>query len=153
MEQAFKQALIAYKKDEVPVGAVIVKDDVIIARAHNQMNSLTDPTAHAELIAITMACNGLNTSILSDCLLYSTLEPCIMCSGAIVLSRMQSAIFPLKDDRFGGITSVCNTLDIEKMHRVSWRKINAFEADSKELLRKFFSKKRKINQMERWLSG
>jgi tRNA(adenine34) deaminase len=101
MQQALKQAKLAYEQDEVPVGAVVVSNNTIIARAHNQVELLKDPTAHAEILAITAACNELGAKYLQDAILYVTLEPCIMCAGAIHWSQIGSIVFGASDIKNG----------------------------------------------------
>jgi len=98
MKEAFKQAEMAFDDGEIPVGAVIVCKDQIIARAYNQTERLNDPTAHAEMIAITSACNYLSSKYLDNCTLYVTLEPCAMCSGAIAEAH-------IKDVKFGAFNN------------------------------------------------
>ncbi len=110
MEQAFLEAEKAYKKKEVPVGAVIVFEDRVIGRGHNLTESLQDPTAHAEILAITAAANYLAHWRLEDTSLYVTLEPCPMCAGAILNSRIPNIIFGAYDPRFGACGSVSNVL-------------------------------------------
>ena len=101
MQQAFREALIAETEDEVPVGAVIVSNGKIIARAHNQTEQLKDATAHAEMLAITAASNALGSKILDECTLYITLEPCLMCAGAIRWSRLAKIVYGAADSKFG----------------------------------------------------
>ena len=108
MQEAVKQAKIAAEKDEVPVGAVIVFQDKIISRAHNQVESLKDPTAHAEMIAITQAANALSSKWLQDCTIYVTLEPCSMCAGALVLARIKRLFFGASDPKAGACGSVAD---------------------------------------------
>jgi tRNA(adenine34) deaminase len=96
MKEALKEAYKAYEKKETPIGAVIVKDGEIISRAHNLTETLNDPTAHAEILAIRRACDMLGGWRLVDCVLYVTMEPCIMCSGAIVNSRIKKLIIGTK---------------------------------------------------------
>ncbi len=153
LRQAVKQARLAYEKDEVPVGCVIVCKGRIIAKAHNQMKALNDPTAHAELIAITMACDSLKSHVLSDCVLYTTLEPCIMCSGAIVLAKMKEVVFIAEDKRFGGQTKADVFSRSKNIWSVSVGQNASHEIDIKALLKSFFAKQRRISEMERWLSG
>jgi tRNA(adenine34) deaminase len=109
MQHALKQAEQALSKDEVPVGCVIVYEDKIIARAHNQVEALKDPTAHAEMIAITQAASYLNSKWLQDCSVYVTIEPCQMCAGALVLARIKRLIFGADDPKTGAFGSVCDT--------------------------------------------
>ena len=105
INQAYKQAMNAFKKDEVPVGAIIVKDNKIIARAYNKKESLKDPTAHAEIIAIKKACKKLNSWHLDDCVMYVTLEPCAMCAGAIIQARIKKVVYGAKSYQDGCIES------------------------------------------------
>lgn len=108
MQEAIKQARIAFDNDEVPVGAVITHQNKIIARAHNQVEMLSDPTAHAEMIAITQAVSTIKSKWLLDCTLYVTLEPCSMCAGALVLARIARICFGAKDPKTGACGSVVN---------------------------------------------
>lgn len=103
MKEALKQAARAKEKDEVPVGAVIVKDDVIIARAHNLKEHKQKATAHAEVLAIEKATKKLGTWCLQDCDLYVTLEPCMMCTGAIELSRIRRLYYGTSDPKGGAV--------------------------------------------------
>ncbi|MBC8183317.1 nucleoside deaminase [candidate division KSB1 bacterium] len=111
MKQAFLEAEKAYDKEEVPVGAVIIFEDRIIGRGHNLVETLQDPTAHAEIIAITAAANYLAHWRLEETTIYVTLEPCPMCAGAILNSRIQNIIFGAFDVRFGACGSVTNVLE------------------------------------------
>jgi len=107
MEMALEEADLAAAEDEVPIGAVIVSlEKGVIGRAHNQREALNDPTAHAEMIAITQAANALQSWRLENCLLYVTLEPCPMCAGAIVLARLQTVVYGAADPKAGA----CDTL-------------------------------------------
>src|ERR1043166_4148508 len=106
MGEALRQARMAYDADEVPVGAVIVRDARIIARAHDQGELLKDATAHAEILAITQAAQVLGDWRLEGCTLFVTKEPCPMCAGAIMLSRFKRLVFGVRDDRAGGAGSV-----------------------------------------------
>ena len=110
MEQAFLEAEKAYRKKEVPVGAVIVFENKIIGKGHNLIESLQDPTAHAEMIAITAAANYLGTWRLEGAYLYSTLEPCPMCAGAVLNSRIAGVVFGAYDPRIGACGTVTNVL-------------------------------------------
>lgn len=100
MTKAYEEALKCLEIDEVPVGAIIVKDDQIIATAHNTRETTQMPTSHAETLAIMDACSKLNTWRLDDCVLYTTLEPCLMCSGVIISSRIKKVVYGAKDDRW-----------------------------------------------------
>jgi tRNA(adenine34) deaminase len=119
MREALKQAKIAGDHDEVPVGAVIVHDGQIIARAHNQVEMLKDPTAHAEMIAITQAASALSNKWLQDCAIYVTIEPCSMCTGALVLSRIKRIYYGAADPKTGACGSVLNIAQNNQLnHRI-----------------------------------
>ena len=111
MQEALKQAKYAASIDEVPVGAVIVFENKIIAKAHNQVEILKDPTAHAEMIAITQATNSLDSKFLNDCTIYVTIEPCSMCAGALVLSRITRICYGADDPKTGACGSVLNIVE------------------------------------------
>lgn len=108
MKQALAEAYKAYDNDEVPVGAVVVHDGEIIARGHNQIKMLKDPTAHAEMIAITQAAAHLANERLNECDLYVTIEPCSMCVGASILGRLKSIIYGANDPKTGACGSAVN---------------------------------------------
>jgi len=116
MASAVKQAQKAAAEDEVPVGAVIVHKGNIIARAHNQVERLNDPTAHAEMIAITQATNFLDNKWLSECSIYVTIEPCSMCAGALVLARIKEIIYGADDPKTGACGSVFNIVNNSKLN-------------------------------------
>ena len=101
MKVAFREAEKAFEQDEVPIGAVVVKNGIIIGRGYNQCESLTDPTAHAEIIAITSAANTIKDWRLKDCQLYVTKEPCPMCAGALVNARIDEVVFGMYDEKEG----------------------------------------------------
>jgi tRNA(adenine34) deaminase len=101
MEQAIKEAQKAFDKDEVPVGAIVVMNETIIAKAHNQVELLNDSTAHAEILALTTAYNSLGSKYLPDATLYVTVEPCLMCSGALYWSKIGRIVFGAFDDKNG----------------------------------------------------
>ena len=137
MNMALKEAMKAYEEDEIPVGAVIVYQDQIIGRGYNQSQRLKDSTAHAEMIAITSAQNKIGSKYLNGCELYVTLEPCMMCSGAIFLSKISKVVYGLDDKEKGFLRS-------SKEHTNKKLKIisNIKEIKSKELLDSFFFKLR-----------
>ncbi|MBL8012544.1 MAG: nucleoside deaminase, partial [Candidatus Omnitrophica bacterium] len=108
MREALRQGTLAAQSDEVPVGAVIVFGNKIIAKAHNQVELLKDPTAHAEMIAITQAANFLQLKWLQGCVMYVTIEPCSMCAGALILSRIDRVVFGAHDEKTGACGSVFN---------------------------------------------
>jgi len=119
MESALREAEQAKKRKEVPVGAVIVHNSRIIGKGYNQIESLQDPTAHAEMIAITAAAAGLGSRRFDGCTLYVTLEPCAMCAGAIVLARIPRLVFGAPDPKSGACGSLFNIVQDERLnHRV-----------------------------------
>ena len=143
MSEALKEAQRAFDDDEVPVGAVIVHERKIIARAHNQIKRLKDPTAHAEMIAITQAASHLGNERLLNCSMYVTLETCAMCTGALVLSRINRLIYGAPDPKTGACGSVFNIAASNKLnHKIKVTK-GVLEADCSNLLKDFFKKKRK----------
>jgi len=142
MKEALKEAVKAFDADEVPVGAIIVHKGEIIAKSHNQIKMLKDPTAHAEIIAITQAANFLQNERLTDCIMYSTLEPCSMCAGAMVLSRIESLIYAAKDPKTGAHESVFKILNNKKLnHRIKVKK-GILEKEASSLIKEFFKIKR-----------
>ena len=116
MQEAIKEAKKALQENEVPVGAVVVHDSKIIGRGYNQVEKLSDPTAHAEMIAITSATNHLQEKCLRDCSLYITVEPCSMCAGAIVLSRLKTVVYGVQDIKTGAHSSVFNLLNEPRLN-------------------------------------
>ena len=142
MKMALDQARAAEAMDEVPVGSVIVSNEKIIAAAHNQRETLKDPTAHAEMIAITQAAESLQSWRLTDCTLYVTLEPCPMCAGAIVQARIGRVVYGASDAKAGAVDSLYKLLsDARLNHQVEV--ISGIEADGcGELLTQFFRRKR-----------
>jgi len=143
MKQALKEAKRAFDLDEIPVGAIIVHKGRVIGRAHNQIKLLKDPTAHAEMIAITQAASYLKNERLKDCNMYVTIEPCSMCAGAMVLARIKALYYAAKDPKSGASGSVFNILQSKKLnHRVKI-KSGILEQESRSLIQKFFKKKRK----------
>jgi len=101
MKEAFKEAQKAKEEGEVPVGAVIVSNNIIIARAHNQVETLNDPTAHAEMLAITSATNYLGSKYLENCTIYITLEPCTMCASALNWAKIDKIVYAAEDEKNG----------------------------------------------------
>jgi tRNA(adenine34) deaminase len=143
MREAIRQAGMAAGADEVPVGAVIVHERKIIAKAHNQIETLKDPTAHAEMIAITQATNFLQRKWLQECSLYVTIEPCSMCAGALVLARIARVYFGARDPKTGACGSVVNIANHQSLnHRIEVT--GGILADEcAALLSDFFQKKRR----------
>ena len=142
MQQALKCAENAQEKDEVPIGAVIVKDNKIIAKGYNKSITLKDTTAHAEIVAIRKACKKLNNYRLNDCSVYVTIEPCSMCMGALVLARIKNLYFGAKDIKAGACGSI---LDISKARTNHKIKIYSglLEQDCARIIKEFFKNKRK----------
>ncbi|MDD5595622.1 MAG: tRNA adenosine(34) deaminase TadA [Candidatus Omnitrophica bacterium] len=143
MREALKQAEKAFSEDEVPVGAVIVYEDKIIARGYNQIERLGDPTAHAEMLALTSATNFLKTKWLSEVSVYVTIEPCSMCAGALVLARVSNLYFGAKDPKTGACGSVVNIVNHRKLNHRIKVKSGILEEECSFLLKEFFKKKRK----------
>ena len=141
MMEAYKEALKAYDKGEAPIGAVIVYNYKIIAKAHNLRQSKQSPIAHAEVLAIQKASKKLNSWRLEDCTLYVTLEPCPMCSGAIIQSRIKNVIFGAYDKKAGCAGSVFNIFNYAFNHVVDV-KGGVMEEECKELLQRFFKELR-----------
>ena len=137
MKQALSEAHIAASEDEVPVGAVVVCNNRIIARAHNQTERLNDPTAHAEMLAITAAVNVLGAKYLTDCVLYVTLEPCTMCAGAIGWAQIGTLIYGAGDEKRGYHCFAPNVL-----HPKIVVKSGILEAECAEAIQAFFRTKR-----------
>lgn len=142
MKIALQEAEKAYQKDEVPIGAVIVLDNQIIAKAHNQTETLQDPTAHAEILAITTANQFLSSKYLQNAKLYVTLEPCIMCAGAIFWSKLSHLVFGAYDDK-NGFTKVENNLEgVSIIHKKLNIKSRVLETECTTILKSFFRNKR-----------
>jgi tRNA(adenine34) deaminase len=142
MRHALNEAQLALKIGEIPVGAVVVYENKIIGRGHNQVEGLNDPTAHAEIIAIGAAADYLNSWRLSGASLYVTLEPCAMCAGALVLSRIDRLIFGAKDPKAGACGSLYNIVqDIRLNHQVQIIPY-VLEEECSQILRVFFEKVR-----------
>jgi tRNA(adenine34) deaminase len=143
MQQALLQAQIAKIKDEVPIGAVIVNADGIVAAAHNVRESEHNPVGHAELIAIQRASQALGRWRLNDCTLYVTLEPCTMCAGAIVLARLARVVYAAHDPKAGAVGSLFNILEDTRLNHQPQLEAGVLEAEAAEMLRQFFREKRK----------
>ena len=143
MKEALKEAKKAYKKLEIPVGAVIVKDGKIIARGHNLKETKEDPTKHAEIIAIQKASKKLSAWRLIDCEMYVTLEPCAMCAGAIINSRIKKVYIGTMDEKTGAVGSVLNLFeDFTFNHKVEVEK-GILQEECKNMLKQFFKELRK----------
>ncbi len=143
MEEALKEANKALKIDEVPIGAIIVRDNVIIGRGHNLKESLNDPTMHAEIIAIKDACKNLGTWRLTDCDMYVTIEPCVMCAGAIYQARIKNLIIGSPDEKAGGVISLYNILFDERLNHQVKVYLGIMKMECSNLMKSFFSELRK----------
>ncbi len=141
LQEALSEARKAFSYGEVPIGALIVKDGEIISRAFNRKEFLQDPTAHAEILAIREASRKLNSWRLNGCTLYSTVEPCVMCCGAIIQSRISRVVYSVPDPKFGGVESLYSILSDERNnHRPVVERVELPEAA--ELLKEFFKRLR-----------
>lgn len=146
MRMALREAECAAAEGEVPCGAVIVKDGQILGKAHNQTELLKDPTAHAEVLAITQAAAALENWRLTDAVLYVTKEPCPMCAGAIVLARLKKVVWGCDDPKRGGARSKFEILDHADLnHRVEIQ-TGVLEAECKAVIQDFFRKRRTENK-------
>jgi len=143
MQEALREAKKAFDADEVPVGAVIVHKGTIIARAHNQIKMLKDPTAHAEMIAITQAAAELKNERLIDCVMYVTIESCSMCTGAMVLARIKELVYAADDPKTGACGSVIDLANHKRLNHKIKVKRGVLEKESISLIQEFFKKKRK----------
>ena len=142
MELALREARQAFAEEEVPVGAVIVHEDRVVASAHNQREQLRDPTAHAEMIAITQAGEALGNWRLDGCTLYVTLEPCPMCAGAILQSRLPLVVFGAADPKAGAVFSLFQLLADPRMNHQSQVVSGIRAKDCGDLLTQFFQQRR-----------
>lgn len=145
MQRALKEAKKASENDEVPVGCVIVYNNCIIAKAHNQRKKLNSPLGHAEIIAIQKAAKKLNSWILEDCTIYITLEPCIMCMGTILQSRISRIVYGADEPKFGALGSLIDLSTLKSNHHIIVSK-NLFSNESAVLLKDFFKKIRLKNK-------
>ena len=141
MKEALKEAKKAFDKDEVPVGALIVKVNKIIARAHNKKESKCDATNHAEILAIQKACKKLNSWRLIDCDMYVTLEPCSMCAGALINARIRKLYIGTQDDKTGACGSVLNLLEYKFNHKIEVNKY-ILKDECETILKTFFKQLR-----------
>ncbi len=138
MDLALRQAERAYEEGEVPVGAIVVKDGKVIGKGYNQNEQLKDPTAHAEIIAITAAANALGDKRLDGCTLYVTLEPCAMCAGAIVLARIPVLVFGAYDAKAGACGTLMNIVEDRRLNHAVHVIPGVRDDKSTALLRSFF---------------
>jgi len=148
MYAALQEAEKALEEGEVPVGAVVVYKNRIIGRGYNQVERLKDATAHAEMIAITSAANNLEDWRLNDCRIYVTLEPCLMCTGAIISSRIPELYFAAFDPKFGACGSLYNIAEEGKYNHTVKVFSGIMAEESKTLLKDFFEKQRKAKKLK-----
>ena len=142
MGEALRQAAKAYERGEVPVGAVVVREGRIIARAYNQVETLKDATAHAEMLALTQAENAVGDWRLTDCTLYVTKEPCPMCAGAVVHTRLARVVFGAGDPKGGAAGGALNLLQFPTLNHRSEITSGVRLEECRELLRGFFAEQR-----------
>jgi len=146
MRIALEEAEAAFLKGEVPVGAVLVEDDRIIARAHNTKEATNDPTAHAELILIKKGASALRNWRLTNATLYVTKEPCIMCTGAMVNARLKRLVYGCKDPRYGAVTSQYQLATDKRLNHQIEVTSGILEDECSEILRRFFINLRKNDE-------
>ena len=142
MRLALREAERAFEEGEVPVGAVVVKDGVIVGRGRNAVERLNDPTAHAEILAVSAACETLGAKFLDGCTLYVTLEPCPMCAGALVWARLSRLVFGALDEKAGAVETLYHIGQDDRLnHRIEV--VSGVEAQAAaDLLRAFFRQRR-----------
>lgn len=145
MQAALKEAHKAELIGEVPIGAVIVREGQIIARGHNKRETLQDVTLHAELVAIRQACRRQKSWRLDGCDLYVTLEPCVMCAGAIVQARIRTVYFGATDPKAGAVGSIINIFDLKQNHCVAWQGL-VLQESCRQILKDFFARRRSADK-------
>ena len=142
MKEALREAKKSLLSDDVPVGAVIVLNNKIISRGHNMKEKNNDPTQHAEIIAIKKATKKLNDWYLNDCIMYVTMEPCLMCAGALIQSHIKKLVYGIKNDKFGYVDSIDNILNNKQNNHIVEVKGNILANESRILIQNFFKTKR-----------
>ena len=143
MSLALDEALRAYHENEVPIGAVLIDEDgILISREHNRIEQLNDATAHAEILALRAASQKLNRRRLSDCTLYSTVEPCAMCAGALVLCRVKRIVYGVTDSKFGAAESIFNVVNNPALNHQLEVTAGVLEEDCRKLMKRFFDERR-----------
>ena len=149
MQKALIEAELAAREDEVPVGAILFADDgTLLAKAHNQTISLCDPTAHAEILVLRAACQAVRNYRLLNTTLYVTVEPCIMCLGALVHARVARVVFGAKEPKWGGAVSCCNVIAETGLNHTIDIQGGVLENECKALMQTFFRSKRLKNNEE-----
>ncbi|MEI8134615.1 MAG: tRNA adenosine(34) deaminase TadA [bacterium] len=143
MRIALNEAQRAYEADEVPIGCIIVRNNVIVGKGHNQTEQLTDSTAHAEMIALTSAAGTLESRFLTGCTAYVTLEPCPMCAGAMVNSRIERLVYGAYDPKAGACGTLFTITEDDRLNHQVQTVSGILDHECGEILRDYFSKKRK----------
>ena len=146
MRLALEEARLAFHEDEVPIGAVIVYDDRVIARAHNQREQLHDPTAHAEMIAITQAAEARRSWRLDGCILYVTLEPCPMCAGAILQARIPVVVYGAADPKAGAVRTLYHLLDDSRLNHRCQIVSGVLAEPCGQIISQFFQEQRRLGK-------
>ena len=142
MKIALEEAKVSYRNGDVPVGAVVVGDNKIISTAHNQKEENKNAVMHAEIIAISKACEELKTWHLENCTIYVTLEPCLMCAGAMIQSRIGKLVYATSNEKFGYVESISNVLNNKNNNHHPVIVTNVCQEESQKLLKSFFKDKR-----------
>lgn len=146
MRLALQEAELAFAEEEVPVGAIVVHEGIVIASAHNQREQLRDPTAHAEMIAVTQAAAALNSWRLEDCILYVTLEPCPMCAGAVLQARVPRVVFGATDPKAGAVESLYRLLEDPRLNHRAEVVSGVLADECGTMLSRFFQEQRKLGK-------
>jgi tRNA(adenine34) deaminase len=146
MQLAYQEAVAAFDEDEVPIGAVVVRQDRVIAAAHNQRETLRDPTAHAEMIAITQAAEAIGGWRLDGCTLYVTLEPCPMCAGAIIQARIPTVVYAAPDPKAGAVDTLYQLLRDPRLNHRCQTVSHVLAGPCGELLTRFFQQQRRMGK-------
>ncbi len=146
MQLALEEARLAMSENEVPIGAVIIHNGRVIASAHNQREQLHDPTAHAEMIAITQASESLQSWRLEGCTLYVTLEPCPMCAGAIVQARIPEVVYGAADPKAGAVRTLFNLLDDPRLNHRAEIVVGVLAEPCSQILSQFFQEQRRLGK-------
>lgn len=149
MQRAIAQAKLAWSMEEVPVGAVVYRDGQVIAEAHNLRETQRDPTGHAEIIALQRASRELSEWRLTDCTLVVTLEPCVMCAGAIVNARVGRLVYGASDPKAGGVESLYTVCSDKRLNHQGEIVRGVLAPECRGLLREFFKERRRINKLNR----
>jgi len=146
MKLSLEEAELAWRENEVPIGAIIVHEDRVIARAHNQRERLCDPTAHAEMIAITQAAEARRSWRLDGCTLYVTLEPCSMCAGAIIQARISTVVYGAADPKAGAVRTLYHLLDDGRLNHHCLITSGVLAEPCGQIITRFFQAQRKLGK-------